>query len=104
MATTESHVHEHGYRAAVVHELKPSLPGREGVGIVTELGPGVTEVAVGDCVAMPWLGYACGTCDHCVSGWETLCLERQNTGYSIEIAGGRVIAVDDVGDHHRAQG
>ncbi len=62
----------------------PFIPGHEGVGIVRELGPGVIEVAVGDRVAMPWLGYACGTCDYCVSGWETLCLEQQNMGYSID--------------------
>jgi propanol-preferring alcohol dehydrogenase len=35
-------------------------------------------------MAIPWLGYACGTCDYCVSGWETLCLEQKNTGYSID--------------------
>jgi len=62
----------------------PFIPGHEGVGTVVELGPGVTEAQVGDRVAMPWLGYACGTCDHCVSGWETLCLEQKNTGYSID--------------------
>jgi propanol-preferring alcohol dehydrogenase len=62
----------------------PFTPGHEGVGIVEALGPGVTEVAVGDRVAVPWLGYACGTCEHCVSGWETLCLEQKNTGYSID--------------------
>ncbi|MBI5106756.1 MAG: alcohol dehydrogenase AdhP [Solirubrobacterales bacterium] len=62
----------------------PFIPGHEGVGIVIELGPGVTEVRLGDRVAMPWLGYACGTCDHCVSGWETLCLEQENMGYSID--------------------
>ena len=62
----------------------PFVPGHEGVGIVDELGPGVTEVAVGDRVGMPWLGYACGVCDHCVSGWETLCLEQKNMGYSID--------------------
>ncbi len=62
----------------------PFVPGHEGVGIVTELGPGVSEVAVGERVAMPWLGYACGVCDHCVSGWETLCLEQENMGYSID--------------------
>jgi propanol-preferring alcohol dehydrogenase len=62
----------------------PFIPGHEGVGIVDELGPGVTEVELGDRVAMPWLGYACGTCDHCVSGWETLCLEQKNMGYSID--------------------
>jgi propanol-preferring alcohol dehydrogenase len=81
----------------------PFIPGHEGVGIVTELGAGVTEVEVGDRVAMPWLGYACGTCDHCVSGWETLCLEQENTGYSIDggfgeeaVANGRyVVKVPD---------
>jgi alcohol dehydrogenase, propanol-preferring len=62
----------------------PFIPGHEGVGVVVELGPGVTEVAIGERVAMPWLGYACGMCDHCVSGWETLCLEQQNMGYSID--------------------
>ena len=66
----------------------PFVPGHEGVGIVVELGPGVTEVALGDRVAMPWLGYACGTCDHCVSGWETLCLEQKNMGYSFDGAFG----------------
>jgi propanol-preferring alcohol dehydrogenase len=67
--------------------IKPSppfIPGHEGVGRVIELGRGVTEVAIGDRVAMPWLGYACGICDHCVSGWETLCVEQKNMGYSID--------------------
>ena len=67
-----------------VKPTPPFVPGHEGVGIVVELGPGVTEVALGDRVAMPWLGYACGTCDYCVSGWETLCLEQKNMGYSID--------------------
>ena len=67
--------------------IKPSppfIPGHEGVGTVIELGPGVTEVQLGERVAMPWLGYACGTCDYCVSGWETLCLQQENMGYSID--------------------
>ena len=62
----------------------PFVPGHEGVGIVEELAPGVVEVGLGDRVALPWLGYACGTCDYCVSGWETLCLEQKNMGYSID--------------------
>ena len=37
---------------------------------------------------MPWLGYACGNCDYCVSGRETLCLEQENMGYSIDGAFG----------------
>jgi propanol-preferring alcohol dehydrogenase len=67
--------------------VKPSLPfipGHEGVGIVEQLGSGVTEVALGDRVALPWLGYACGTCDHCTTGWETLCERQLNTGYSTD--------------------
>jgi propanol-preferring alcohol dehydrogenase len=67
-----------------VKPAPPFVPGHEGVGVVVELGAGVTEAAIGDRVAMPWLGYACGTCDYCVSGWETLCLEQKNMGYSID--------------------
>jgi alcohol dehydrogenase, propanol-preferring len=67
-----------------VKPTPPFVPGHEGVGVVAELGPGVAEVAVGDRVAMPWLAYACGVCDYCVSGRETLCLEQQNMGYSVD--------------------
>ena len=71
--------------------IKPSppfIPGHEGVGIVTLLAPGVSEVAVGDRVAMPWLGYACGICDYCVSGRETLCHGQEMMGYTINGAFG----------------
>jgi propanol-preferring alcohol dehydrogenase len=67
--------------------VKPKLPftpGHEGVGVVETIGAGVTEVGEGNRVAIPWLGYACGTCEYCVSGWETLCESQQNTGYSID--------------------
>jgi alcohol dehydrogenase, propanol-preferring len=67
--------------------VKPSLPfipGHEGVGIVERLGPGVTEVREGERVALPWLGVACGVCDHCLGGWETLCEHQLNTGYSVD--------------------
>jgi propanol-preferring alcohol dehydrogenase len=67
-----------------VKPVPPFVPGHEGVGIVEALGEGVTERALGDRVALPWLGHACGHCDHCVDGWETLCEEQQNTGYSID--------------------
>ena len=62
----------------------PLVPGHEGVGIVTQVGAGVTLVGEGDRVVIPWLGYACGTCEYCVSGWETLCEGQLNTGYSID--------------------
>ncbi|MFJ6015142.1 alcohol dehydrogenase AdhP [Streptomyces sp. NPDC092952] len=62
----------------------PFVPGHEGIGIVEAAGDQVTHLAVGDRVAIPWLGEACGHCDHCVSGWETLCLQQQNSGYSVD--------------------
>jgi propanol-preferring alcohol dehydrogenase len=62
----------------------PFVPGHEGVGIVSRVGAGVTRIKEGDRVALPWLGYACGTCEFCVSGWETLCLQQVNTGYGMD--------------------
>ncbi len=62
----------------------PFIPGHEGVGIVTAAGDGVTSPQVGQRVAVPWLGYACGTCQYCLTGWETLCLAQRNTGYSVD--------------------
>jgi alcohol dehydrogenase, propanol-preferring len=62
----------------------PFVPGHEGVGIVTAVGDGVTSSQIGERVAVPWLGYACGTCKYCLTGWETLCPSQQNTGYSVD--------------------
>lgn len=67
-----------------VQPTPPFVPGHEGIGIVEEIGSQVTAVSVGDRVAMPWLGAACGHCGDCLRGWETLCLEQQNTGYGID--------------------
>jgi propanol-preferring alcohol dehydrogenase len=67
-----------------VKPTPPFVPGHEGVGVVEAVGSGVTVRAVGDRVALPWLGHACGRCDYCVRGWETLCEQQQNTGYSID--------------------
>jgi propanol-preferring alcohol dehydrogenase len=35
-------------------------------------------------VALPWLGYACGDCEFCNSGRETLCERQLNTGYAFD--------------------
>jgi len=59
----------------------PLIPGHEGVGIVEELGAGVERLKIGDRVAMPWLGSACGVCEYCIDGWETLCKKQVNIGY-----------------------
>lgn len=61
----------------------PFIPGHEGVGFVAAVGEGVTAVKEGDRVGVPWLYTACGHCEHCLGGWETLCHDQQNTGYSV---------------------
>jgi len=61
----------------------PFIPGHEGVGKIVALGEGVTRLKLGDRVGVPWLYSACGHCDHCYEGWETLCLEQENSGYSV---------------------
>lgn len=66
--------------------VKPSLPfipGHEGVGYVAKVGAGVTHVKEGDRVGVPWLHTACGHCEHCMTGWETLCDGQQMTGYTV---------------------
>jgi alcohol dehydrogenase, propanol-preferring len=62
----------------------PFIPGHEGVGIVERIGAGVTNLSDGDRVAVPWLGWACGACEFCASGWETLCPRAHYTGYTVD--------------------
>lgn len=66
-----------------VKPAPPFIPGHEGVGIVERVGSGVTRLHEGDRVAVPWLGWACGACEACASGWETLCPDARYTGYTV---------------------
>lgn len=66
--------------------VKPTLPltpGHEGVGIIEGLGEGVTNREIGQRVAMPWLGHACGECRFCIDGRENLCEQQFNNGYAV---------------------
>src|SRR5574339_178815 len=66
--------------------LKPGLPfipGHEGAGVVAAVGPGVTRLKEGDRVGIAWLHDACGSCEHCITGWETLCPAQRCSGYSV---------------------
>lgn len=60
----------------------PLIPGHEGIGVVAEVGEGVTNVKQGDRVGVPWLYSACGHCEYCLSAWETVCAEAQYGGYT----------------------
>ncbi len=87
--------------------VKPSLPfipGHEGVGHVTAVGAGVTAVKEGDRVGVPWLHTACGHCEHCYTGWETLCGEQRNTGYSVNGGFAEYVAADPAFLGHLPEG
>jgi propanol-preferring alcohol dehydrogenase len=66
-----------------VKPTPPFIPGHEGAGVVVKVGPGVTHLEVGDRVGLAWLHSACGHCEFCLRGWETLCHEQKNSGYSV---------------------
>ncbi len=55
----------------------PVVPGHEIAGRVAAVGPGVTEVRVGDRVAL-YHRITCGACPHCRAGRENLCGSRQD--------------------------
>jgi propanol-preferring alcohol dehydrogenase len=57
--------------------VKPRMP------LIAALGTGVTHLKEGDRVGIAWLHSACGHCDYYLAGWETLCAEQQNSGYSV---------------------
>lgn len=77
-----------------VKPTAPFIPGHEGVGEIVALGTGVTHLKEGDRVGVPWLHSACGRCEHCTGGWETLCESQQNTGYSVDGAYAEYVAAD----------
>jgi propanol-preferring alcohol dehydrogenase len=77
-----------------VKPTPPFVPGHEGVGEVVALGDGVTNLTLGQLVGNAWLFSACGDCQYCNTGWETLCENQQNAGYSVDGSFGQYMLVD----------
>jgi propanol-preferring alcohol dehydrogenase len=67
-----------------VKPAPPFIPGHEGAGIVAAVGAGVKMLKEGDAVGIAWLHDACGRCEHCITGWETLCETQHDSGYSVD--------------------
>ena len=65
-----------------IKPLLPFIPGHEGVGIAAKVGRDVRDVKEGDRVGLPWLRAACGQCEWCITGWETLCPNAVYGGYT----------------------
>jgi len=65
----------------------PITPGHQIVGTVVRRGPGEPRgepLAEGARVGIPWLGWTCGTCRHCLAGRENLCDRALFTGRDID--------------------
>lgn len=62
-----------------------SMVGHEAIGIVEEVSPEVTDVAVGDFVIVPFT-HGCGHCAACLAGFDGNCLNSPagNTAYQAE--------------------
>ncbi len=60
----------------------PIIPGHEIVGRIDAIGPGVTNLSVGERVGIPWLGHTCGVCPYCRMNRENLCDRPLFTGYT----------------------
>jgi S-(hydroxymethyl)glutathione dehydrogenase/alcohol dehydrogenase len=71
----------------------PRIIGHEGAGVVEELGPGVTSLAVGDHVVLCWM-YPCGRCVDCGRGRPAHCA----------VALGRMFAGPDGGPRFSVKG
>ncbi|MGV9714150.1 NDMA-dependent alcohol dehydrogenase [Gordonia sp. NPDC003424] len=70
----------------------PFIGGHEGAGVVTEIGPGVTSLEVGDHVALGFIP-ACGKCPSCARGMSSIC------DLGAELLAGRQIS-DGTSRHH----
>jgi len=61
----------------------PVIPGHEIVGRVAAVGESVDDLAVGERIGVPWLGWTCGECRFCRIGRENLCDRARFTGYTL---------------------
>ncbi|QAY63805.1 alcohol dehydrogenase AdhP [Xylanimonas allomyrinae] len=77
-----------------VKPTPPFIPGHEGAGEVVAVGEGVTELQVGDWAGNAWLWSACGHCEWCQTGRETLCPNAQYGGYTKDGSFGQYMVVD----------
>jgi uncharacterized zinc-type alcohol dehydrogenase-like protein len=60
----------------------PMVPGHEIAGIVTEVGSGVAEFAVGDRVGVGCMVDSCRECDNCKAGLEQYCSKGMTGTYN----------------------
>jgi uncharacterized zinc-type alcohol dehydrogenase-like protein len=65
----------------------PLVPGHEIVGHVSDVGPAVSGLKVGDRVGIGWLARSCGKCEWCLKGEEQLCMDIVPSGVWVPYGG-----------------
>ena len=73
------------YREGGIGDEYPYLLGHESAGVVSEVGEGVTEVAVGDFVVLNWRAI-CGDCRACKRGEPWYCFATHNATQKMTLA------------------
>jgi len=74
------------YREGAINDEFPFLLGHEAAGVVSEVGEGVTSVAVGDFVVLNWRA-VCGNCRSCDRGRPWYCFATHNAAQKMSLDG-----------------
>ena len=74
------------YREGAINDEFPFLLGHEAAGVVSEVGSGVTNVAVGDFVILNWRA-VCGNCRSCDRGRPWYCFATHNASQKMTLDG-----------------
>src|SRR3712207_5200686 len=75
------------YREGGINDEFPFLLGHEAAGVVSAVGEGVTNVAVGDYVILNWRA-VCGQCRACLKGELQYCFNTHNAAQKMTLADG----------------
>jgi propanol-preferring alcohol dehydrogenase len=62
----------------------PVIPGHQVIGRVVDIGGGISDFMIGDRVGVAWIAWTCGRCEHCVRGYENLCVNFKATGCDLD--------------------
>jgi S-(hydroxymethyl)mycothiol dehydrogenase len=79
------------YREGGINDDFPFLLGHEAAGVVSAVGPGVTEVAPGDFVILNWRA-VCGNCRACNRGEPWYCFSTFNATQKMTLTDGTVLS------------
>jgi S-(hydroxymethyl)mycothiol dehydrogenase len=79
------------YREGNITDEYPFLLGHEAAGVVSAVGEGVSNVAVGDFVVLNWRA-VCGQCRACAKGELQYCFNTHNAAQRMTLADGTALS------------